>query len=181
LATADAAAPGAAAKRARRLSREDFEALGAFRQALRRFLAFSEAAALGQNLTPQQHQALLAIRAHRGNEPMSISQLADCLIIKNHSAVGLVSRLRERGLVERQPSAYDRRRIILRLTSAAERKLEVISRDNLRELKGSAEAIGDLLQTLKRLELRGVWTTPKRRAARRGGPAGSTSRTQPAR
>jgi DNA-binding MarR family transcriptional regulator len=179
LATADAAAAGAAGKRARprRLSREDFEALGAFRQALRRFLAFSEAAAFGQNLTPQQHQALLAIKAHRGNEPMSISQLADCLIIKNHSAVGLVSRLRERGLVERRPSAYDRRRVILRLTPAAERKLEVISRNNLRELKGSAEAIGDLLQTLQRLELRGVWTEPKPRTVRRGRPAASTSST----
>lgn len=151
-----------AAKRAsrRRLNLEDYRALAAYRLALRRFLAFSEAGALRQDLTAQQHQALLAIRAHLGPEPMSVGELAECLLIKNHSAVGLVARLQERGLVVRAPSDSDRRRVVLTLTKEAESKLEIISRDNFGELKRSAFEIADLLETIARLEQRGAWSTP---------------------
>src|SRR6185437_11475796 len=93
-----------------RLVAADYQAMAAFRQALRRFAAFSETAAQSVGLTPQQHQALLAIRAHAGAEPMTISELADALMIKNHSAVGLVARLVERDLVTRSPSPLGRRR-----------------------------------------------------------------------
>lgn len=152
--------PDQPAKRAsrRRLKLEDYRALGAYRHALRRFLAYSEAGARKQGLTPQQHQALLAVRAHTGAEPMSIGELAECLLIKNHSAIGLVTRLQERGLVLRATSAMDRRRVVLTLTAEAEAKLEIISRDNLGELKGSAIEIADLLNTIARLEQRGVWS-----------------------
>jgi hypothetical protein len=43
------------------LADEDYTALADFRHALRQFLAFSEQAATTCGLTPQQHQALLAI------------------------------------------------------------------------------------------------------------------------
>ena len=46
------------------LDEESYRALAGFRYELRRFLHFSENAARGAGLTPQQHQALLAIRAH---------------------------------------------------------------------------------------------------------------------
>ena len=88
-----------------KLTEEDYAALGAFRHALRKFMAFSEAGARAHGLTAQQHQALLAIRTHAGEEPMSIGELAECLLIKNHSAVGLVGRLQDRGLVVRRISA----------------------------------------------------------------------------
>src|SRR5438067_7925486 len=68
----------------------DYKALGDFRRALREFLAFSDDAAREHGLTSQQHQALLAIRSHTGPEPMSVGELAQCLMIRNHSAVGLV-------------------------------------------------------------------------------------------
>lgn len=142
----------------RKLNLEDYRALGAYRHALRRFLAYSEAGARRQGLTPQQHQALLAIRAHIGPEPMSVGELAECLLIKNHSAVGLVARLEDRGLVLRAASEVDRRRVVLTLTAEAEAKLEIISRDNLGELKSSAFEIADLLETIARLEQRGVWS-----------------------
>jgi DNA-binding MarR family transcriptional regulator len=137
------------------LGQEDYQALGAFRDALRRFLRFSEAGAQSIGLTPQQHQALLAIRAWHGTEPMSVGQLAEKLLIKNHSAVGLVARLQERGLVTRETSPDDRRRVLLRLTPSAEDQLENISRNNLRELKSNAAVFNDLLATLQRLEERG--------------------------
>ncbi|MGE5565338.1 MAG: MarR family winged helix-turn-helix transcriptional regulator [Parcubacteria group bacterium] len=138
----------------RRLLPEDYQALGAFRDALRRFLRFSEAGAEALGLTPQQHQAMLVIHAHPGEEPISVGQLAERLMIKNHSAVGLVARLQERGLVTRETSAEDRRRVLLKLTPKAQEQLELISRNNLRELKSNATVFNDLLATLQRIEER---------------------------
>lgn len=141
--------------RSRGLSPEDYQALDAFRGALRRFLRFSEAGAESLGLTPQQHQAMLVIHAHPSSDPISVGQLADRLLIKNHSAVGLVARLQERGLVSRETSPDDRRRVLLRLTPKAEQQLEEISRNNLRELKSNAPVFNALLATLQRLEERG--------------------------
>lgn len=136
----------------KRLTPEDYQALGAFREALRRFLRFSEAGAKALGLTPQQHQAMLVIHAHGGPEPISVGHLAERLLIKNHSAVGLVARLQERGMVTREASPDDRRRVLLRLTPKAEQQLETISRNNLRELKSNAEVFNHLLATLQRIE-----------------------------
>lgn len=130
----------------------DYHALAAFRLALRRFLAFSERSAGTEGLTSQQHQAILAISAHEGPQPMSVGELADCLGIKNHSAVGLVGRLIANGLVTREPAPGDRRRVLLRVTPAGKKILEAISRRNFAELKTQARAFSDLLTTLKRLE-----------------------------
>ena len=155
----------------RGLSTADYQAMATFRHALRRFAAFSEAAALSAGLTPQQHQALLAIRAHAGEEPMTISELADQLLIKNHSAVGLVARLVDRRLVTRGPSPLDRRRILLRLTPEAERVLERVVGANLHELSASEPIFRELLKTLRRLHEDSAAGTPARRG-RRGRSSG---------
>lgn len=144
--------PTQAAKR-RHLTRGDYSALGAFRLALRKFLAFSEAGAKAQGLTTQQHQALLAIKTHDGPEAMTVSELAACLLVKNHSALGLAERLEERGLVERRTSERDRRRVLLHLTKRAERILATISRNNLGKLKSTMPVFTDLLHALEQLEL----------------------------
>lgn len=153
--TAPAPRPSSPARRPsrRKLTTPDYQALGAFRLALRRFLAFSEAGARSLGLTPQQHQALLAVRAHSGPEAMSVGELADCLLIKNHSALGLVDRLVERGLLVRTPAARDRRRVALALTEAGARALETISRNNLGKLKSTVPVFTDLFQALEQLEL----------------------------
>lgn len=135
------------------LTLADYQALGAFRSAVRRFLAFSESGAAAQAITPQQHQALLAIKAHEGEEAMRVSELAACLLIKTHSAVGLVGRLVDRGLVARGASPHDGRRILLSLTRAGERVLEIISRKNLRQLKTTMPVFTDLLMALEQLDL----------------------------
>jgi DNA-binding MarR family transcriptional regulator len=83
---------------------------------------------------------------------MTISELADCLLIKTHSAVGLVARLVDRGLVQRQVSEKDRRRVQLRLRPAGEAVLEVISRANLDQLAGVASILDELLQSARSLE-----------------------------
>ena len=137
----------------RALTLADYRALGAFRHAVRRFLAFSESGAVAQAITPQQHQALLAIKAHEGDQAISVSELANSLLIKTHSAVGLVARLVDRGLVMRRTSERDRRRILLTLTRAGERVLETISRKNLGQLKTTMPVFTDLLNALEQLDL----------------------------
>jgi DNA-binding MarR family transcriptional regulator len=140
----------------RSLTDADYRALGEFRLALRQFLAFSEAGARAVGLTAQQHQALLAIRAHAGPEAISIGELADTLLIKNHSAVGLVDRLVGRGFVKRDNSAEDRRRVLLSLTPEAKAVLEAISQGNIRELRGTAKAVTALLATVRSVEKAGA-------------------------
>jgi DNA-binding MarR family transcriptional regulator len=50
---------------------------------------------------------------------VTIHDLAERLCIQHHSAVELVDRLAEAGLVERRHDAADRRRVLLDLTRAA--------------------------------------------------------------
>src|SRR5579859_1886698 len=79
------------------LSKADYEALAEFRWSLRHFLGFSEAAARAAGITPQQHQALLAIKGFPGRDKVSVGELAERLQIEHHSAVGLADRLVRRG------------------------------------------------------------------------------------
>ena len=134
------------------LSLDDFRSLGEFRRAIREFLAFSEENARIQGVTAQQHQALLAIKAHDGAEPMSIGELANSLMIKNHSAVGLVARLVDRGLVRRRASDSDRRRVLLELEPAGEKVLDVITGANLGQLASSARSLRRVIALLKKIE-----------------------------
>jgi len=127
---------------------EDYEALAAFRHAMRRFLAFSEEAARASGLTAQQHQAILAIKGRRADEPCTIGDLADHLIIRHHSAVELVDRLARAGLVDRSETEGDRRRVIVLLTPKADAILDKLSAAHLDELKRSRPLLAQLLERL---------------------------------
>jgi DNA-binding MarR family transcriptional regulator len=83
---------------------------------------------------------------------MSIGELADSLLIKNHSAVGLVARLVERGLVRRSASEADRRRVLLTLEPRGDEVLARISQNNIGKLAGAAKSLRRVLSTLKKLE-----------------------------
>lgn len=110
----------------------DYQALSDFRYLLRCFLEFSEKAARQAGIQPRQHQALLAIKAF--DEPVTIGILAERLRIRHHSAVELVDRLVEAGLVVRKQDETDNRRVILQLTARAEAYLEDLSAVHLDEL-----------------------------------------------
>ncbi len=98
------------------VTKTDYEHLAAFRYGLRVFLRFSEEAAKAVGLTPQQHQALLSIVGFPEREQITIGELAERLQIRPHSAVGLVDRLENQGLVERHPGQDDRRQVYIQLT-----------------------------------------------------------------
>jgi len=137
-----------AKSRARRVTTKDYEALAAFRRELRRFLAFSEAAARSSGLTAQHHQAILAIKGHTGAGPMTVGELADHLTIRHHSAVELVDRLVKADLVLRMESADDRRRVGLVLTPKAGEILAELSAIHLEELRQSRVLLVQLLEQL---------------------------------
>src|SRR5690242_16180380 len=111
----------------RELAQTDYERLAEFRYLLRQFMAFSEKAAEAAGLTPQQHQALLAIKGFGASRLMTTGELAERLGIRHHSAVGLIDRLLSKSLVHRQTGAEDRRQVLVKLTPKAHRLLERLS------------------------------------------------------
>ncbi|MEO5928764.1 MAG: MarR family transcriptional regulator, partial [Candidatus Kapaibacterium sp.] len=117
------------------ITKAEYEALASFRYALRQFLRFSEEAVVGVGLTPRQHQALLAIRGFPGKDRVAISELAERLQIRHHSAVGLVDRMVAQGLVAREPATEDRRQVLVSLTPAGAGILEQLSSTHRGELR----------------------------------------------
>src|SRR2546423_13286134 len=104
-------------------SKSQYEMLAAFRYALRQFHHFSEESAHAAGITPQHHQALLAIKGFPGRDCVTVGELAERLQLRHHSAVGLVDRLVADRLVERNPSAEDRRQVFVQLTRRGEKVL----------------------------------------------------------
>jgi len=116
------------------ITQADYQALSQFRYLIRCFLEFSQNAAKTVGLQPRQHQALLAIKGFPGSGPVTVGDLAERLRIRHHSAVELVDRLGEAGLVERRHDADDQRKVILILTERAEAVLADLSAAHLDEL-----------------------------------------------
>ena len=135
-----------------KISKADYETLAAFRYALRQFLHFSEKAAEAIGLTPQQHQALLAIRGFPGREQVTIGELAERLQIRHHSAVGLVNRLVALKLVAREAAESDRRQVYVTLTSRGLSTLEQLSAVHRVELRRIGPQISQLLTQLETAE-----------------------------
>jgi DNA-binding MarR family transcriptional regulator len=128
------------------MTQADYRALSQFRFHIRRFLHFSEEAARAEGLEPQQHQMLLAIQALDGGEGPTIGELADHLVIRHHSAVGLVDRLTARGLAERFRGNGDRRQVRVRLTDEGALKLHRLSALHQEELGNTGPHLVEALQ-----------------------------------
>jgi DNA-binding MarR family transcriptional regulator len=117
------------------LTTRDYAYLAEFRHALRGFMRFSEAAAARAGLSTQHYQAMLVLRGHDDDGRLSINDLARQLLIKHNSAVGLVDRLAQEGLIVREPSTEDRRKVELRLTGRGRRVLATLAATHRRELE----------------------------------------------
>ncbi|MDP4004279.1 MarR family winged helix-turn-helix transcriptional regulator [Methylobacterium sp. NEAU K] len=128
------------------LSPQQYAALADFRYRLRRFLAFSEAAAARAGIPPQQHQALLTLAGHAGREPPTVGLLAEQLLIAPHTAAELVARMVDGGLLTKARAVEDRRRSALSLTPRAEALLKALTAAHLEELRGLAPALAGALQ-----------------------------------
>lgn len=129
------------------ISKAEYEMLASFRYLIRQFLHFSENAAENIGLTPQQHQALLAIAGYPGRDYVTIGELAERLQIRHNSAVGLVDRMVAQELIARAQGT-DRRVVHLRLTPRGSELLERLTAAHREELRRIGPDINVLLERL---------------------------------
>lgn len=124
--------------------------LADFRFELRRFLQFSEGAAMEAGLQPQQHQLLLQVAGAPEGTPVTIAYAATRLGLKHNSTVELVDRSEREELIERTADKDDKRRAILRLTRKGRHVLHELAGDHARELN---ELAPRLVKALRRVQL----------------------------
>src|SRR5947209_18984036 len=128
------------------LADEEYTKLLAFRTGLRQFLRWSEDQAATVGLTPAQHQLLLAIRGHPDSRGPSVGELADYLCTRHHSAVQLIDRTEQLGLIARNRSDSDDRRVVrITLTETARDKLTLLSTTHVEELRQLATLVNALV------------------------------------
>ncbi|HQU26013.1 MAG TPA: MarR family winged helix-turn-helix transcriptional regulator [Acidimicrobiales bacterium] len=131
------------------LSASTYARLLALRTGLRRFQHWSEQQARAQGLTPAQHQLMLAVRGHDDPRGPTIGDVADYLLLQHHSAVGLVDRAVEAGLVRRVRADDDHRVVRLALTADGARRLERLSAQHLEEIERLAPLLRGLTKGLE--------------------------------
>jgi DNA-binding MarR family transcriptional regulator len=129
------------------INQAEYETLATFRYVLRQFLQFSEDAARELGLPPQQYQALLAIKGYPGRDCVTIGELAERLHIRHHSAVGLVDRMAEQGLVARE-TGQDRRQVFVTLTEKGTEFLQQLAATHREELRRIGPTLRSLLERI---------------------------------
>jgi DNA-binding MarR family transcriptional regulator len=132
------------------LDPESLHGLAEFRFALRRFLAASETISRLGGVTPQQYQAMLAIKTSPTRD-MSMKDLAEQLLFTRHAAVQLVNRLASAGLARRTPSRDDRRSVILTLTAEGEALVERLASEHLSAMLRQEPSLTRSLRRLRRM------------------------------
>lgn len=130
----------------RSLSDKQFGKLLEFRVALRTFMRWSEGQAAAVGLSAAQHQLLVAIRGHQGESGPTITDVAAYLLVRHHSAVGLIDRAQAGGLVERYADPEDQRVVRLRLTSPGRDRVEALAATHLEELRRLAPLLDMLVK-----------------------------------
>ena len=128
-----------------RVTRQDFQRLLEFRVALREFQRWSEDQAEAAGVTHVQHQLLVAIKGHPGNQPPAVGDLAGYLLLRPHSTVELIDRAEAAGLVERVPDDNDGRVVRVRLTKDGDRIVHRLARAHLDRLHELAIVLDDLV------------------------------------
>jgi DNA-binding MarR family transcriptional regulator len=136
----------------RKLTDDDYERLADFRYGLRRFLHWSEQQARRAGITPTQHQLLLAIRASRDPRGATVGEIAEVLIIRHHSAVELIDRAQDAGLVRRERDPDTQSVVHLTLTDFGALTLSALSEVHLRELMQLAPTMQALFGALSASE-----------------------------
>jgi len=128
------------------LTDRDFQRLLEFRVALRRFQRWSEDQARAAGLTHVQHQLLVAIRGHHGQQPPTIGDLAEYMLLRPHSTVELVDRAEAAGLVRRVPDPGDGRLVRVRLTAKGDAILHELTEAHLERLHDLAAVLDQLVR-----------------------------------
>jgi DNA-binding MarR family transcriptional regulator len=131
------------------LSPADYRSLAEIRYQIRRFLHFSERAARGAGIEPQQHQLLLACKGlPKGSRP-TIGTLAERLCVQHHTTVALVDNLVALGLVERVRNSADRREVLVEITPRGEAVLRKLSAQHREQLRRVAPTLIHALDAIR--------------------------------
>lgn len=130
------------------ISVEQFRKLAEFRFQLRKFLQFSHAIAEHCGLRHQQYQLLQCVYGMPCELDPTIANVAARMLLKHNSAVELVDRTIEQGLLRRSPDPTDHRRILLRVTQQGERLLASLAGYHMQELD---QAGPELIRSLRRV------------------------------
>jgi DNA-binding MarR family transcriptional regulator len=146
------------------LTRAQMRRLAEFRFQLRKFLHFSSLAAGAAGLRAQQYQLLQCVWGMPEELDPTIANVAARMLLKHNSAVELVDRTIEQGLLRRCPDPTDHRRILLRLTLHGEQLLASLAAWHVRELE---ETGPELIRALRRVLLAPQGQTDARRENRR--------------
>ena len=78
---------------------------------------------------------------------MSVGELADFLLIKHHTAVGLINRMARSGLLKRFRDSEDGRRIQVLLTRKGEQLLASVAELNWEELRSRRLSLPGILKS----------------------------------
>jgi DNA-binding MarR family transcriptional regulator len=148
-------------------SDRDYQRLLELRTGLRRFLHWSESQAQAAGITPAQHQLLLAIRGHDDSRGPTIGEIADYLVVRHHSAVGLTDRAVAAGLVARRPDLESPGTVRLSLTARGSDRLDTLAELHVEELARLAPTMEALWRAL------GDGPAGRERVAALGGPTSS--------
>jgi DNA-binding MarR family transcriptional regulator len=140
------------------LSLEQYRDLAEFRRQIRKFQFFSEAAAKESGLEPQQHQLLLAIQGLPEGAKPTVRELASRLFIQPNSALELVNRLEQTGMIARTEGPEDRREVWIHATALGKARLRKLALAHREELESSgpelARALAAVLRHSRKLEVR---------------------------
>jgi DNA-binding MarR family transcriptional regulator len=130
------------------LARTDIQRLAEFRFQLRRFLSFSNTAAEEAGLRPQQYQLLQCVSGMPDELAPTIAHVAARMLLRHNSAVELVDRTIDQGLLKRVSDPTDHRRILLRVSAEGERVLASLAHYHLEELDYAGS---ELIRALRRI------------------------------
>jgi DNA-binding MarR family transcriptional regulator len=122
--------------------------LAEFRYRLRLFLHVSQVAAEEMGLRGQQYQLLQCVGGMPEGTAPTIANVAARMLLKHNSAVELVDRCVEQGLLRRSGDDADHRRILLRATPQGQRVLAALAEFHTRELEQSGP---ELVRALDRI------------------------------
>lgn len=117
--------------------------LAALRSGIRAYLAWAEQQARDHDMTPAQVQLALGVRAHPDPAGPTLTELADTLLLRHHSVVGLVDRAALAGLVQRRRDPEHAARVHVTLTALGAQRLDAVGARHLQWLAEHGDAIGD--------------------------------------